>query len=308
MINKRADTTVEPLVVLSIAIAVLAIVGLGFYIHYAGEIAFFKYLPDFSLNKTKVSSSTILRYDLTTQKTEYYDGNKGVSVPKNIGDYELSEGSLNNDFYNYYFLISTRPKRESVLLQTHELYVDYGTPEEYFYSQKGIYFTKNLPQLGFQINTLSSTIPQDEKQPLWYQVPFDKLNKFLASILTTSPIFLSSGDTSVQLINYRYLGDGDNSGYGEVILAADNSLWFLPISDIKKHDLDYANFKKIESISGYYKVIYDYTLNWRDSVLNKPITFNFDKDKGFCTERVKFGNHVYLVVDLSKPVIVGSVC
>ena len=106
-LDRKGDTAVEPIVILSIAIIVLAVVGFGFYLTYSGQTQFFKFLPSFGLGDDVADEIVIFRYDVLGEELDYYDGIEWIPVKADeeivLGKKRFDGEKVKSTVWNYFF-------------------------------------------------------------------------------------------------------------------------------------------------------------------------------------------------------------
>ncbi len=165
--NRKGDTSFEPIVILTIAIFVLVIVGLGFYTIYSGKIQFANYLPDFLRDNSTVEEKLILRYGILKDTLEYsdgsgswrafseeeveYDGKELGDVKQVFKDYWYSDREQVLSFKGYFLnieLINSIEANErnypisSVVIDSRDLGLDNLNPPIYVISINDLIFYK----------------------------------------------------------------------------------------------------------------------------------------------------------------------
>lgn len=108
MIKNKKGAGVEVITILAVVIAVLAIVGLGYYLQYSGNTKFLEnILPNFGTEKPIIESIEVIRYDLYEDRVEYFDGEQWIAFTKGEKIFEnkvVKEEGLKSDFRdNYYY-------------------------------------------------------------------------------------------------------------------------------------------------------------------------------------------------------------
>lgn len=268
---------------------VLAIVITGFVlVMIYGPGAFYKYLPDFGNKTMIVKDVEKLRYDILKDKVQYYDGDKwrdfkGSEVTLN--DKEIGYDWIRQTFVEYYF-DSSREKKELV--------TD---------SKEG------------QFITIDKSLLQKD----------DVIEGNKAK----------TGDVVIELQGQR---ESFNGYIGIYLLSADNKLEFYPAQKIPYTNVDASvegekgrflsrlgiwarnlvyksKTKDIRSVETKNKneAIKNLAIDWRDSVLKKPMTISYTKDGSDAPEsmRVCVDGEVtkgYLNVNLEEEVYSDNAC
>lgn len=96
---------VEPLVVVTLAITVLAVVGLGYYLYSADIINILEILPGFNQTVPAEKVDLKMRYDLLDESLEYYDESRWVESKDEIifDDNVYSTGDISSSLDNFYY-------------------------------------------------------------------------------------------------------------------------------------------------------------------------------------------------------------
>ncbi len=279
MIYKKGQG-IEPIVVLSIAVIVLAIVGLGFYLHYSGRADFLGFLPSFRQTDKNLEDVQIVGYNFDSGSVQYYDGTEWIDLEVNkevvLGGMKINGGQAGTDLGNFFGNIDLREGK----------IIKLGA--------------KSKENLGYP--------------PILY----NSLPLFDASIWTivqAKDDFHQIGDVEIAIVKQ---GDATTStNYGNMILHLDNKLfWSKWIVEDLGTDTDLENptyhseeaksvseLREVSDSEDSRKIIVGASA-WRDSVFEKPLNFKY-KDAGdnqksdwFCA--TKKGSKFY--IDLSKPV------
>ena len=103
---KKGDVGVEPLVVISVAIAVLAIVGFGYYLYLNDKISFFNFLPGFNITNDPQNNLEIVRYRILTEEIQYYNGIDWLEFDKDqmiLGGKIVDVDDLDKSLGDYWF-------------------------------------------------------------------------------------------------------------------------------------------------------------------------------------------------------------
>jgi hypothetical protein len=275
-IGKKGDTTVEPIVVLSISVIVLALVGFGAYLQYSDKINFFRLLPDFNLAQGKQEAIQIISYNIEEDKIEYFDGESWVGLERgkgvDLGEKRVTERDLRRDLLiNYWFSSGERETSEEFEL-SYEAYTD-GVPsssKEFVVRQKA------------KVILISETSEKDE-------------GGFFYRILPGEIYHTKAGDIQ---INVNNIGS-----------SALNRVFVLRYPD-RIFILENNKIESVDNIPVLSQEIKEYFIEWRDSVLKKPVGIEYYdtdtkkdvKNKRFCVEK----KEDRLVVRLDEPTSKGE--
>ncbi len=106
MKKRKGDVAVEPLVVLGLIIATLALAGFGYYLQASDKIDFFEYLPGFEHTPGVKESVEIISYNFYEDSVEYYDGVKWNLLKKgekvDLGDKRIRFEEAKKEFQDYF--------------------------------------------------------------------------------------------------------------------------------------------------------------------------------------------------------------
>lgn len=305
--NKKGDLSVEPIMIVALVVAFLALVGFGAYLHFSGKIEFFKGLPGFNLTTEKQEQIQIVGYDIGEDKVQYYTGVEWLEIPEDgvsFGKKKIEKDDLRRDLVEGYWYnlnlrnkdpifslepfgnIYTSPREIAVKIPSLKLVIIYMVRGENFIPTTGGIFWSGIG------NSITDKIAD------WVNWIFgDDTGAQRGRIAE-----YTKGSVVGLLLNR--LDEQDSRVYGEFILNSDDSLKFSKVTKFKNEGNierpilgDFANVLDDE----VYEEIKREMISWRDSVLEKPVSV---EGKWYCVQKIK-GK---LVVELNKEVGQNAKC
>ena len=230
-------------------------------------------IPGYNMTKPPIEDIEIIKYDITNDKVQWYDGVKfydfGPKGDAKVGKKNLDHGTLRKEFGNdWYYKSDYRGDKWTKLSN--------GT-------NRLIYSQKDIEKFASQT----------------YKTP-PELDLFIISVQ------LPKGELYSVLRNQNRQ---ESKVYGEFVLGLDDNLYFRKI----KYDFSGLEDKSvsIQKDSEVYKEVSAFLVNWRYSILEKPVLLTYQEDgkeketKSYCVILYKPDK---LKVDLAKPVDANYKC
>ena len=290
----RREGSVEPMLVLALAIVVLAVIGFAAYLQYSERINFFKFLPDFGVGEEKAESIEIVGYNIKEGTAEYYDGTEWRVVPVEgvrLGGKRVLRESLLADFGGgYWYNLAIRE----------ELPIESKISSEILRKVYPKFPASYLGGTGisvFDLDLLDNLFGEEDLGKGYVRVAL--LLNFASQTRAervVCGIFYVSRDNSLFFEDYNFREE-----YGEL----------LPVCTGKGFN---AEVRKIgrAGLGEKYDEIVNLASVWRDSILEKPINIRYldaksgeqVNDKWFCVEFISEG----LVVRLNEEVARDAKC
>lgn len=124
MKDRRGEADgISAFIVAIIAISVLSIVGLGYYLYQSDTIRNIDNLiPGFNLTQQEIEKFEIVRYDIVDDKVQWYDGTEWQEFQSDkirLGSKSVSGNSLRNRFQNYWY-----GEREAISIKEYRIPAD----------------------------------------------------------------------------------------------------------------------------------------------------------------------------------------
>src|SRR3989344_1749801 len=263
---------VEMLVGVIIAIAVILLIG-RFVINSEGGVIkdFVDNLLDFGEeNATVMSDSEIILYSIPEDKLVYYDGVDLRDIEK--------EGIILN---------GKKIDREKVRKEMADFYYDE--------LNRG----SRVIKLGENDYSLLYSIIRNAKLRTYLSKKSTNIDAYLYDLISPPEkddfLSISRGDVKVYLIK-----DGDKFpkiDSGLFLVKSDKIVYFFPEGFSGQVEIPINS-------EGSFKKIYDGTIEWKESIIRKPISISYSLVKDNKEESVKVcltnSRGLYLVADLSK--------
>ena len=218
----------------------------------------------------------LFRYDIEKDVVEYYDGSFFTDFKddtKKVNDKRVSYGGIYADFEDFFYNKNARERVKRIELDQglSGMIVDFETYEQI-----------------------------DEDDPTAW--PFDLCILWIET--ATSEEIAKRGDVTMKLVGDK-AEDCKGTNYGELTMSANGEIKLRSVEEsIKILQPERSRLKNQE----VEKEIREIALSWRNSILSKPITINYEKkiDKDnyisesgtFCASIM---DNIYLVVDISQP-------
>lgn len=301
--RKKGDVQVEPIVILSLFIIMLALLGLGYYLFYVREVTLLNYLPGFNQTQEKKEGVSIIAYDISQEKMQYYDGTSWIDFSGENIELErkiIDSGEVERYFFDLYL------NNDKATTQRSNLRIDLTSSarEEFSASENANLFGQLKLIIAKEQSLSGEDILGDESKS--YLVPGEV------------PIWI-------------YDSNLNNEPYGMFILKLNNNLDFWIVGEPSVISFLMSNDPSVTTYVESTKPVYVYPGNdkiankgenyqkiktqatiWRDSVLEKPLNIQYTdsksgkevSDKYFCVE--KYDSK--LTLDLNKPVGAEEKC
>ncbi len=277
---KRADFRIEPLVAISIAIAVFAIAGFGGYLILNDKISFFDFLPNFNVTKDPQKDIEIVRYEILNGKIEYYDGINWFEFNEDeriLGSKILNIIELEKNLNSYW--LGWEGSYESTGIPYSEIFSERGLRERSIKTKSGVY---NLGIKGFVYN-----------------------GDFYSGKGEQFVRFSVEGRPTVYRLSLRNELYSEKENYNPNVKNVDRQLYRLFVDDELEGSLTPQKDKDLYEQFGMP------IIEWRDEIIKVPISINYKDEKSgseqrgyYCVKKIMD----YIVVDLSKSVGRNEVC
>src|SRR3989344_8713011 len=273
----KAETTVGPIIAILIILALLLLVFAAYPQGVRSILERFNLLTPKDNPDSQQVKPELFRYDIEKDVVEYYDGSFFTDFrddTKEVNDKRVSYEGIYADFKDFFYDRNARERVKRIELNQglSGMIVDFETYE--------------------QIDVRDPTARPFDLCILWIETE------------TTSEEIAEKGDVVMKLVGNKNEGCA-GTNYGELTMSVSGE---IKMRSVEKDITTLQPTRSLLKNQEAEKEIREIALVWRNSVLSKPITINYEKkiDKdNYISESETFCasimDNIYLVVDISQP-------